>query len=429
MFARPLTLLRTRTFRSLRHRNYRLYFAGQLVSFTGSWMQSAALMWLVFDATHAPLWPPLLLVAQVGPTLLLGPWGGALADRLPKRRLIAGTQLAFLGIALTLTALVASNWHHPWLLFGVMACSGVVQAVDLPARLAFVPDLVPRDDLINAVSLNSLLFNSARAVGPAQAGRLFQLGDARVRSGALPGSRPVTVGALWCFGLNAVSVAAVLLALNRIDVPPDPAAGREPGRLLDGLRYVAARPPLLAMLLLVGLMCVCGWPAVSLFPAYTHAALGHAEREYSLLVSSLGAGALVGALVTATVGSVRLRPVLLAGGAGLATAGLGGLAVAGSLPLALASGAVLGGGLVLVLSTGQSAVQLSVPDEMRGRVMALWAMTLAASAPVGHLLAGLAATHYPVRGVFGGLAAGAGVVAAGLTGLALLGRTARGKAA
>ena len=407
---------RLRTFRSLRHRNYRLYFAGQLVSFTGSWMQSAALMWLVFDRTREPYWPPLLLVAQVGPTLLLGPVGGALADRLPKRKLIAATQLGFLLVAVTLATLTAVGAVYPWLLLTVMAVSGVVQAVDLPARLAFVPDLVPRDDLMNAVSLNSLLFNSGRAIGPALAGLVF----------LLVGDGQAAAGAVWCFALNAVSFAAVLAALSRISVPGERRGLSPPsGGLRAGLRHVVARPPLFALLLLTGATCVFGWPAVSLFPAYTATALGHAEREYSLLVSGLGAGALVGALTTASIGSVGLRGALLAGGATLVAVGLGGLAVAPALPAALAAAATLGFGLVMFLSTGQSAVQLSVPDEVRGRVMALWAMTLAASAPVGHLLAGWAATHYPVRGVFGGLAAGAAVVAAGVVGLAVLGRTAR----
>lgn len=430
MLTRLLVLFRTRTFRSLRHRNYRLYFVGQLVSFTGSWMQSAALMWLVFDRTHAPLWPPLLLVAQVGPTLVLGPLGGALADRFPKRRLIILTQFAFLIAAVVLTLLVAFDRADPWLLFAVMFGSGIVQAIDLPARLAFVPDLVPRDDLVNAVSLNSLLFNSARAIGPAMAGLFFLLAELVVTRGWLVGSRPVVVGAIWCFGLNAVSFLAVLIALNRISVPGERTALTVPtGGVLAGLRYVAARPSLFALLLLTGGLCVFGWPTISLFPAYTSLALGRAEQEYSLLVSGLGAGALCGALTTATVGGVRLRPILLSGGAGLVAVGLLGLSVARSLPMAVGCGAILGFGLILFLSTGQSAVQLSVTDEVRGRVMALWAMTLAASAPVGHLLAGLAATHYPVRQVVATLAVGAAIVATGVVWLALLVRTSQRKTA
>ena len=157
-------------FRSLRHPNYRRYFLGQLVSFTGSWMQSAALMWLLYDRTGDVRWPSYLLVAQVGPTVLLGPWAGHLADRWPKRDLIMVTQAAFLANAVALAVLVAVGWAAPLLVLGLQLLSGIIQAVDLPARLAFVPDLVPREDLINAVGLNAMLFNSGRALGPAAAG-------------------------------------------------------------------------------------------------------------------------------------------------------------------------------------------------------------------------------------------------------------------
>jgi MFS family permease len=414
--------LRDRTFRSLKHRNYRLYFLGQIVSFTGSWMQNAALMWLVYDRTADPIWPPLLLVAQVGPTLILGTWGGALADRYPKRQLIFATQTAFLCTAALLTLLVAADRADPWLLFAVQVVNGLIQSVDLPARLAFVPDLVPRQDLINAVALNSLLFNSARAIGPALSGLLFLAADVAIGLGWLPGSRAVTLGAVWCFALNAISFAAVLAALRAIDAPGERRGPSQPSEgVLDGFRYVLTRPRLAGLLVLTGLLSVFGWPTMSLFPTYTHRALGLSEKEYSALVSSVGAGALVAALVTATFGTVGRRGFFLVAGSVLACAGLAGLAAAPSLGVAGLSAGCLGFGLILFLATGQSTVQLSVPDETRGRVMALWAMTLSASAPVGHLLAGSAATAFPVRGVLAGMAVGAGLVAAGVLALAARG--------
>ena len=139
-----LGVLRDRTFRSLRHPDYRRYFFGQIVSFTGSWMQSAALMWLIYDLTADPLWPPLMLVAQVGPTLLLGTWGGTLADRLPKRRLIMATQFGFLVTALVLAGVTVAGLASPWVLLAIQLLNGVLQSADLPARLSFAPDLVPR---------------------------------------------------------------------------------------------------------------------------------------------------------------------------------------------------------------------------------------------------------------------------------------------
>jgi MFS family permease len=408
--------LRDTTFRSLRHRNYRLYFSGQIVSLTGSWMQSAALQWLVYDRTADPLWPPLLLVATVGPTLFLGPFGGALADRLPKRRLVYATQFFFLLTAATLALLVASEFATPWLLFAVALTNGVVQAIDLPARLAYVPDLIPREDLINAVSLNSLLFNAARAVGPAASGGLFLL--AEPLAALLPGSRAVTLGAVWCFALNALSYVAVLAALRRIDAPETDRRMKPAGSPLDGFRYVRSRPPLLLLLVCTALVSAFGWPTLTLFPPYTKLVLNHAEKEYSLLVSALGVGALVASLANATFGSLARARLFVAVGSALTAAGICGLAVTGSMPVALLSAAVFGFGMILFLSTGQSVLQLSATDENRGRVMALWPMTLSGSAMVGHLLSGQAARQLPLPDLLLLMAAGVGLTAAVVTAVA-----------
>jgi MFS family permease len=412
-----LAALKQTTFRSLRHRNYRRYFLGQLVSFTGSWMQSAALMWLMYDRTGDLRWPSWLLVAQVGPTLVLGAWGGHLADRWPKRKLVFRTQAAFLVNSVLLTLLVASDLALPSLILGLQVVNGVVQAVDLPARLAFVPDLVPREDLINAVGLNSLLFNSARAVGPAVAGLLFLVAGAAAP--LLPsGTNTVTLGAVGCFALNAISFVAVLLALRGIRVPGEgPGRGPEAGSVWDGVRYLRRQPALGALVLSTLVICVFGWPVLTLLPGYTRAHLGLAEKVYSVLVSSLGAGALVAALATATFGTVARRAAFLVAGASVTAGGLLGLSVVGAFPAAAWCCGCCGFGLILFLSTGQSTLQLAVPDDKRGRVMALWAMTLSASAPLGHLLAGQTAATFGVVPVLQGMAAGTGVVAVGLVAL------------
>src|SRR5436190_2777278 len=180
--ARPPYPDRMRTFRSLRHPNYRLYFVGQLVSLVGSWTQITALIWLAHEETHQARWPAFLAAVQIGPTFLLGPWGGALADRVPRRGLIVRTQFAFLTCALILLALHLAGQLTVGAMLAVMFAHGVVQAIDLPARLAFVPGLVDREDLGTAVALNSLLFNVARALGPALAAVLLE-----------------SAGAEWCF--------------------------------------------------------------------------------------------------------------------------------------------------------------------------------------------------------------------------------------
>jgi len=406
--------LRDTTFRSLRHRNYRRYFLGQIVSFVGSWMQSAALMWLLYDRTGDPRWPSWILVAQVGPTLLLGAWGGGLADRYSKRKLILATQSAFLAHALTLTLLLAFDLAAPAVILGFMIVSGVVQAVDLPARLAFVTDLVPKEDLINAVGLNSLLFNSARAIGPALAALVFLVAEA-VAPLVPSRTSPVTLGAAACFGLNAVSFLAVLAALWGIVAPESPARAKAGNNgMWDGFSYLRERSSMGALVLLTLMLCVFGWPLVTLLPAYTRTQLGRGEQTYSLLVSALGLGALGAALATATFGTTERRGKFLVVGAVTGTLGLLGVAQATRPELAALGCATSGFGLILYLSTGQSTLQLAVPDDRRGRVLALWAMTLSASAPLGHLLAGHAVTLVGIGPVLIAMATGAGLVAVGI---------------
>jgi MFS family permease len=421
-----LAALRETTFRSLRHRNYRLYFYGQIVSFTGSWMQSAALMWLMFDRTGDPRWPSWLLVAQVGPTILLGTLGGGLADRYPKRQIIIITQAAFLANAIALTALVAFGVAAPALVLALMATGGVVQALDLPARLAFVPDLVPKEDLINAVGLNSMLFNSARAVGPALAGLVFLLAD--LAAPLLPaGTDSVTAGAVACFAFNAVSFFAVLLALRKIAVPGEATRGLkpDPGSPLDGFRYLRRNRTHGGLVLLTLVMCVFGWPLLTILPAFTRLELGLSEKTYSLLVSAVGAGALVAALTTATFGTVERRKTFLVMGASVTAVGLLTVSLSDAVWFAALGCAAAGFGLILYLSTGQSTLQLAVPDDKRGRVLALWAMTLSASAPVGHLLAGQAVAVFGVTPVLMTMAAGVGAAASLLAALLTVRRVAK----
>lgn len=411
--------LRDTTFRSLRHRNYRRYFLGQIVSFIGSWMQSAALMWLLYDRTGDPRWPSWVLVAQVGPTVVLGPWGGGLADRFPKRRLIIITQSAFLIHAVVLTLVIGLDLVTPTVVLGLMAISGVIQSVDLPARLAFVPDLVPREDLINAVGLNSLLFNSARALGPALAALLFLLAEVALPLFP-PGSSSVTIGAVACFAVNAVSFVAVLLALLGIVVSGAPAVRAAVAGPWDGFRYLRERQSMGALVLVTLALCIFGWPLVTLLPAYTRTQLEKNEQTYSLLVSAMGAGALVAALATATFGTAARRGRFLVIGAAACALGLLIVSQATRSGPAVGACATVGFGMILLLSTGQSALQLAVPDDRRGRVMALWAMMLSASAPLGHLVAGQAVASLGVSRVILGMSVGAGVAALAMAALVQL---------
>ncbi|MFO0926293.1 MAG: MFS transporter [Gemmataceae bacterium] len=269
------------TFRALRHANYRLYFTGQIVSLTGSWVQTAAMTWLAYDLTGQSRWPALVSAAQVLPTLALGVWGGGLADRLPRRPLIFLSQFGLLALAVLLAGLAALHRATPTALLLVSLGIGVVNAIDTPARLAFVVDLVGRDDLINAVALNSLVFNVARAAGPALGGLLLPY-----------------VGAGGCFLFNGVTFVAILGALAAMQLPPAvprPLARPDAGHLLDGFRHLARHRDLVLLIGLAGAMAFFGWPLLSLLPAVADQQLEAGNAGYSWMLSGIGVGALTGA--------------------------------------------------------------------------------------------------------------------------------------
>lgn len=218
------------------------------------------------------------------------------------------------------------------------------------------------------------------------------------------------VGATICFALNALSYAAVLVGLLLMR-PAGQKAAKKPGRLADGFVFIARNPPLAALLVCTAALCMFGWPLLTLFPAYTGNVLGHAEKEYSWLVSAMGGGALVAALSNATFGSLARARLFLTIGAVLPAVALGGLGVATDLPPAALCAGVFGMGMILFLSTGQSVLQMTTPDHARGRVLALWPMTLSGGTVAGNLLCGWAARHLPIPAVLGVMAAGTGLTA------------------
>ena len=348
------------TFRSLRHRNYLLYFLGQFISITGSWLQTTALMWLSYEKTGQSSWPAAITAAQILPTFVLGVWGGSLADRWPKRPLIFATQAASLILAVLLAGLVFLDLDSKWMLFAVALACGIVNGIDLPARMAFVVEMVGKDDLLNAVALNSLLFNGARVLGPALgAGLLHVLG---------PG---------LCFLANGLSFIAVLAALGAMD----PRASTSPPRrqrqsLRDGLSFLAARPWLLGLVQLSGVMSFFGWPIVSLLPALADKNLHSGPQTYGALVSAIGVGAMAAALLVAAFGSIRRRRWFLIGGVVLEATGMALLAQAGTETPAMASCALVGCGLILFFATAQAVTQLSSGDHNRGLIMGVWSMVL-----------------------------------------------------
>lgn len=366
------------TFRSLRHRSYRLYFFGQLISLVGSWIQTTALTWLAYALTEQSTWAALVSAAQILPTFVLGAWGGALADHWPRRMLIFWTQTAFTLLALLLTVLVFTDDITPWSLLAISLANGVVLAIDLPARLAFVMDLVGREDLTNAVGLNSLLFNMARTAGPAIAGyTLWAVG---------PGP---------CFLLNGISYVPLLVALLAMDVAGHSSRkARGQPSVAAGFRYLMGQPPLAFMIALAGLVSLCAWPFMALLPAFAKNALAVEERGFSQLLSATGCGALLAALAVASCGSARHQRAFIAAAIALISCALVALSASRNLTLATLACASIGFGLILFFATSQSMVQLAASDSNRGRVMGIWAMILSGAVPLGNLLSGPAADYW-----------------------------------
>jgi MFS family permease len=372
------------TFRALRHRNYALYFVGQMVSLTGTWLQTAVLLWLVHEWTGQNSWPAWIMVAAVGPTTLLGPWGGALSDRFGRRGLLVVTQIALGLIALAVTVTVWLDLASPGLLLVLVLLNGIVIAVDFPARLAFVTELVGVDDVPNAVALNALMFNVARLVGPALAVVL------------LPGLGPGP-----CILLNALSYIAVVLALLAMDstqLHRSPAPKVRP-RLGEGLAYLGQRPRLVLLLILTGMMSLFGWPVLALLPGLAERHLSGGHDLYGLLLSSIGIGALLAALTVATFTGPTRRLIFLGTGVVLSASSLLFLAQTRSPTLACLAAGGVGSGLILFFATSQAITQLSAANHNRGLIMGIYGSVISGAQPMGLLVFGPLADHWGVPGV------------------------------
>lgn len=363
------------TFAALKHRNFRLFFVGQLVSLTGSWVQNTAQGWLVYQLTGSKVLLGTVAAISSLPMLLLSTWGGSLADRHSKRKLVFFTQSGMMLLAFAFAALVWTNLIQPWHILVLAALGGAAMAFDMPARQAFMVEMTSREDLVNAVSLNSSIVNGARVIGPAVAGFLM-----------------AHVGMTMCFLVNGLSFIAVIagLAMMRLPefVPPThPTSARR--HMIEGFVYVAGNRRLRILLLLFAVVGVFGWSYSVLLPAYAMDVLHLGESGYSALLSANGLGALLGALTVATFGS-RVRPrLMIFGGLWLFSAMLGLLAVVRSLPLVMICMVLGGWGMLLYFATTNTLIQSIVSDEMRGRVMGIWAVIFGGMMPLGGLESGL----------------------------------------
>jgi MFS family permease len=365
------------TFRALRHRNYRLFFWGQLVSLIGTWMQQTAMSWFVYQITNSKLL--LGAVAAIGsaPMMLFSIWGGSLADLYPKRSIIVATQTAQMICAFLLAAGAWAGFATPSFIIVIAALNGVAMGFDMPARQAFTVEMTSREDLLNAISLNSSIVNGARVVGPSAAGVLI---------GA--------VGVATCFFLNGVTFIAVIAGLSMMRLPPfkRPAHVVSAGEhAWNGIVYSMKHQRVRTILLLFLVVGVFGWSYAVLMPAFARDVLGRSANGYGVLMSASGTGALIGALVVATYGHLFTPRRLALSGVWLFSIALFAFSLSRNFYLALAFLLVAGFGMLLFFSTSNTVLQTIVPDEMRGRVMGVWSLVFGAMIPLGSLEAGAVA--------------------------------------
>ncbi len=361
-----------RTFSSLANPNYKKYFFGQATSLVGTWMQTTAQAWLVLTLTHSATNLGLVVALQTLPILLLGPYGGVIADRVDKRRLMTVLQ-SLMGVqALVLAGLC---WAHAVTFREVCVLAvalGLNNAFENPARQAFVLEMVGPDDLRTAVSLNSTLVNVARAVGPAVAGVLI-----------------ATVGEAWCFALNAASFVAVvgsLVAMDTSRLSPAVPTIRSRGQVREGLRYVARTPDLLVPLAMMALVGTLAYEFQVTLPVAAQRVFHGGPEVFGVMTAAIGAGAVVGGLVTAARGRTGLRALIVASSA------FGVCITFAALAPVLASEFValllVGFTSITFLASGNSTLQLATDPQMRGRVMALWSVAFLGSTPIGGPLIG-----------------------------------------
>jgi MFS family permease len=368
-----------RGFRALEVRNYRLFWTGQLISQTGSWMQRTAQDWLVLQLTHSPLALGLVTALQFLPVLLLSLIGGVITDRWSKRRLVIITQVAALLQAGVFATLVATGAIQLWHVYVLALLQGIITAIDNPVRQAFVVELVGREHLINAVALNSMLFNGSRIVGPAVAGIM------------IAGASSTLSGIALVLFVNAISFVAVLIGLLMINrdmlwTSPLSPPGHMGQRLVEGLAYVWRTPSVLLIMIVVAAIGTFGYNFSVVLPLLSGFVLHTDAAGYGGLSAFLGFGSLVGALGTAYMRQVTVRRLL--GGSFLFSILLGAVAVSTNFALSGVLLVALGFAGILFSTSANTLLQLTVPDALRGRVLSLYMLLFAGSTPIGGLLIG-----------------------------------------
>lgn len=383
-------------FRSLRHRNFRLFWSGQLVSLIGTWMQNVGQAWLVLELTRSSLKLGIVSALQFLPMLFLSLFTGPFIDYFDKRKIIIWTQAALMTLAFVLSALVWTGVVQYWHVVVLATLLGIVNTIDMPARQAFIIDLVGKEDLMNAIALNSSIFNAARAVGPALAGLLI-----------------TAMGTAACFFVNGVSFLAVLAGLLCMNVTCASCREKPAYTILRDIRevigYIRATPVVLTTILLVSAVSIFGTNFNVLVPVFAKMELHRDAAAFGLLLSAFGAGALIGS-VSLTILSQwgPKQDILLSGGMGLSLS-LMLIGLQRSYALTALLLAMAGLSMVTFFGMANTTVQLNTEDRLRGRVMSLYTLSFGGLTPFGSLFAGSVA-HWikaPLTFALGGLICGA----------------------
>ncbi|HET7143421.1 MAG TPA: MFS transporter [Anaerolineales bacterium] len=362
------------TFVAMRHRNFQLYFGGQLISNIGTWMQIIAQGWVVYQISHSELILGLVAFASAIPTLVVSPWGGVIVDRVSRRSLLIMTQSGAMILAFALAALTFTNIVKEWHVIVLAALLGLVNAFDAPARQAFVPEMVGKRDLPNAIALNSMMFNSARVVGPAIAGLMLAV-----------------IGAAWCFTLNGISFFAVIIGLWLMKLPPRQRIQNTTSswqQLVGGVKYAAGNREISALILLSLVFSIFGISYFTVLPAFVEKTLHLGAMAYGSVNAVSGLGAVSGAFLLAHRISNGRRGQLLV----LTNIAFPLILIAFAFttlyPLSLVLSFGLGAGFMVQFTTINTLLQTRVEDEFRGRVMGLYTLTFFGFAPFGNLAIG-----------------------------------------
>ncbi|MBW4566752.1 MAG: MFS transporter [Tolypothrix carrinoi HA7290-LM1] len=365
---------------AFRSRNYRLFFIGQGISLIGSWMTQLATIWLVYDLTNSPVMLGIVGFTSQIPSFFLAPFGGVFVDRFSRHRILIGTQILAMIQSLTLAVLALTDVIQIWHIIALSLLQGFINAVDAPARQAFVPELIERrDDLANAIAINSTMFNGARLIGPAIGGLLI-----------------AQVGAAYCFlidGLSYIAVIAALLAMNIKSNKYQVSNANPLKQVKEGFDYAFGFAPIRAILILSALVSFLGMQYTIIVPIFAEKILQGGADTLGFLMAASGVGALSGGIYLATRQTVVGLGRLIAFGPTILGCGLIGFSLSRFLPLSLFSLLFVGLGTILQIAAGNTVLQTIVDDDKRGRVMSLYTMSFLGTIPFGNLLAGFLANH------------------------------------